>query len=50
MIENLLIRIIEQLAQGDRLLGQQISGDRSWVDLVVEISRSHLPTRIYAKN
>jgi len=39
------------IPSSDLLLGEQINqqilGDRSWVDLVVEISRSHLPTKIY---
>ena len=38
----------------DRLLGeqidQQILGDLAYADLVVEISRSHFPTKIYTKN
>ncbi len=33
----------------DRLLGEQISGNHAYADLVVEISRSHLPTRIQQK-
>ena len=34
----------------DRLLGEQISSDLAYADLVVEISRSHFPTKIYLKN
>ncbi|PZO42710.1 MAG: glycerate kinase [Pseudanabaena frigida] len=42
------------IASEDRLLGapigKNLSSDRSLVNLIVEISRSHLPVRIYAKN
>ena len=34
----------------DRLLGEQISSDLAYADLIVEISRSHFPTKIYLKN
>jgi D-glycerate 3-kinase len=39
----------QMISSRDRLLGEQILGDRAYADLIVEISRSHLPTRIQQK-
>lgn len=50
--ELFLSRLIGTTAKSDRLLGDPINGDRLIkdhppIDLVIEIARSHLPTRVY---